>query len=89
MISRRTILKHLKAAASLPKSAKEVGQFLMVMTASFVAGILGLKLTILHPPVSPVWPPTGVALAALLLFGYRGWPAIFIASRSLGIRIST
>lgn len=80
MIFRQAILKHLKAAVSLPNSGKELGQFLAVMTAGFLAGILGLKLTILHPPVSPVWPPTGVALAALLLFGYRVWPAIFIAS---------
>jgi PAS domain S-box-containing protein len=26
--------------------------------------------------VSPVWPPAGIALAALLLVGYRVWPAI-------------
>src|ERR1700736_4419543 len=46
----------------------------------FVAGKLALKLAFLHASASPVWPPTGVALAALLLLGYRVWPAIFIAS---------
>ena len=29
---------------------------------------------------SPVWPPAGIALAALLLFGYGTWPAIFLAA---------
>jgi signal transduction histidine kinase len=46
----------------------------------FVAGKLALKLAFLHASASPVWPPTGIALAALLLLGYRAWPAIFIGA---------
>jgi signal transduction histidine kinase len=46
----------------------------------FVAGKLALKLAFLHVSASPVWPPTGIALAALLLLGYRAWPAIFIGA---------
>jgi len=46
----------------------------------FIAGKLGLMLASLHASASPVWPPAGIALAALLLFGYRGWPAIFIGA---------
>jgi signal transduction histidine kinase/CheY-like chemotaxis protein len=46
----------------------------------FVAGKLALKLAFLHASASPVWPPTGIALAALLLLGYRVWPAIFIGA---------
>ncbi len=42
-----------------------------------LAGKLGLSLASLHPAASPVWPPTGIALAALLMLGYRVWPAIF------------
>jgi PAS domain S-box-containing protein len=45
----------------------------------------------INPAVTPIWPPTGVALALILLRGYRIWPAIllgatsynFIADRSL------
>lgn len=29
---------------------------------------------------SLIWPPTGIALAALTLFGYRLWPAVFLAA---------
>src|SRR6185503_532289 len=29
---------------------------------------------------SPVWPPTGIALAALLLLGYRVWPGILLGA---------
>ena len=46
----------------------------------FVAGKLSLKLAFLYASASPVWPPAGIALAALLLFGYRVWPAIFVGA---------
>jgi signal transduction histidine kinase/ActR/RegA family two-component response regulator len=46
----------------------------------FVAGKLGLHLAFLHQSASPVWPPAGIALAALLVMGYRMWPAIFIGA---------
>jgi integral membrane sensor domain MASE1 len=35
----------------------------------FLAAKLGLKLAFLYPSASLVWPGTGIALAALLLFG--------------------
>jgi diguanylate cyclase (GGDEF)-like protein len=43
----------------------------------FVAAKLGLRLAFVHPSATAVWPPTGIALAALLIFGPRVWPAIF------------
>jgi len=46
----------------------------------FIAGKLGLMLASLHASASPVWPPAGIALAALLLLGYRVWPAIVIGA---------
>jgi len=46
----------------------------------FVAGKLGLQLAFFNVSASPVWPPAGIALAALLLLGYRMWPAIFLGA---------
>ena len=46
----------------------------------FIAGKFGLMLASLHVSASPVWPPAGIALAALLVFGYRAWPAIFVGA---------
>src|SRR3989441_7270964 len=46
----------------------------------FVAGKLGLQLAFLDASASPVWPPAGIALAALLVLGYRAWPAIFVGA---------
>ncbi|MBI2683125.1 MAG: MASE1 domain-containing protein [Acidobacteriales bacterium] len=46
----------------------------------FFAGKLGLSLAFENPSATPVWPPTGIALAALLIFGYRLWPAILVSA---------
>ncbi len=45
-----------------------------------LAGKLGLSLASVHASVSPVWPPTGIAIAAFLTLGYRVWPAILIGA---------
>ncbi len=49
-------------------------------TVYFVAAKLGLRLALEHPSASSVWPGTGIALAALLLFGYGAWPGIFFGA---------
>ncbi|MGH6919718.1 MAG: MASE1 domain-containing protein, partial [Geminicoccaceae bacterium] len=41
---------------------------------------IGLALASIHPSASPIWPPTGLALAAVMLRGYRVWPAIFLGA---------
>jgi signal transduction histidine kinase len=52
----------------------------IVTVSYFIAGKLGLTLASLNASASPVWPPAGIALAALLLLGYRVWPAILIGA---------
>jgi len=46
----------------------------------FVLAKIGLALALIHPSASTIWPPTGFALAAIVLWGYRAWPAIFLAA---------
>src|SRR5262245_11083016 len=54
---------------------------LLALTALYVAaGKLGLMLALVHASASAVWPPTGIALAAFLLFGRFVWPAIFVGA---------
>jgi len=55
---------------------RRLGLVLALAAVYAVAGTLGLRLAFLHPSVSVVWPATGIALAAFLLFGYGVWPAI-------------
>lgn len=51
--------------------------FVLFLAVYVLAGTAGLGLAFFHSSASPVWPPTGVALAALLLYGTRLWPAVF------------
>src|ERR1043166_6833639 len=53
---------------------------LVLIFIYFVAGKLGLRFASFHASASPVWPPAGIALAAMLLLGYRVWPAIFVGA---------
>src|SRR5437773_12392822 len=46
----------------------------------FVAGKLGLRLAFVNASATAVWAPTGLALAAFLLLGYRVWPAILLSA---------
>ncbi|MFE0521832.1 MASE1 domain-containing protein [Streptomyces sp. NPDC058954] len=53
-----------------------------VAACYFAAGRLGLmrQLVVDGAVVTPIWPPTGVAVACLLLFGMRSWPGIALGA---------
>src|SRR5438445_4058598 len=56
---------------------KYFGQIGIVFVAYLIAGILGQATTnIRSSNLGPVWPAYGVAVAALLLCGYRVWIGI-------------
>jgi hypothetical protein len=40
----------------------------------------GLSFAFATPSVTAIWPPTGLALAALVLGGYRLWPGVAIGA---------
>jgi integral membrane sensor domain MASE1/anti-sigma regulatory factor (Ser/Thr protein kinase) len=44
------------------------------------AAKLGLNLAFSAKSVTAVWPPTGIALAALVLWGYRYWPGVALGA---------
>ena len=44
----------------------------------FIVAELGLRYASIGVSVSPVWPPTGLAIAALLFMGLSYWPAVFV-----------
>jgi PAS domain S-box-containing protein len=54
--------------------------FACVAGAYIGAAKLGLELSVAHGVITPVWPPTGIALAALLILGPRYWPAIALGA---------
>jgi PAS domain S-box-containing protein len=54
----------------------DAAAFAAVTCAYVAAGKLGLTLAFVHASATAVWPPTGIAIASLLLFGLRLWPAM-------------
>jgi len=44
------------------------------------AAKLGLNLAFTSPSVTAIWAPTGIALAAVLLWGYRVWPGVALGA---------
>ena len=60
---------------------KYLAQIALVSAAFFVAGRLGQATTnIRSGNIGPVWPAYGIALAAVLLYGYRAWPGVAAGS---------
>ena len=53
---------------------------LLVAIAYVLGAKLGFTFAFATKQVTAVWPPTGIALAALLLWGYRAWPGIFVGA---------
>src|SRR5437867_1696157 len=71
----------LELIGMTPPRVPLVSWGLLVLTGVyFLAGKFGLSLAFVHASASAVWPPTGIALAATLLLGYRVWPALFLGA---------
>ncbi len=62
------------------KSIPSIVLILIVALVYFAGAELGLSLASLHSNVTAIWPPTGIAIASLLIFGFRVWPGIFIGA---------
>lgn len=61
---------------------------LIVAIVYFAAAELGLSLASLHSNVTAVWPPTGIAIASLLIFGRRIWPGVFVGALAANLLTS-
>src|SRR5947208_1752330 len=59
---------------------RALAQLAGVALAYYAAARLGLLLQLPGTNASPVWPPSGIGLAAVLLFGLRVWPGILVGA---------
>src|SRR5256884_33431 len=64
----------------LPRGPRVVAAIVALSALYFAAGKLGLSLALVNTSATAVWPPTGIAIAALLLFGSRLWPGVLIGA---------
>ena len=55
-----------------------LGQVLILSAIYLIAAWIGLSMGFMEKKVALLWPPSGIALAAILLYGYRLWPGIVL-----------
>ncbi|MBT6564374.1 MAG: hypothetical protein HON76_17795, partial [Candidatus Scalindua sp.] len=55
-------------------------KILVIVAGYFILAKLGLLMAFKQTNASPVWPPTGFAIAVIFLWGYRVWPGILIGA---------
>src|SRR5258708_28534942 len=70
----------LKAGRAMGIKRGDLATAAVLAVVYFCAAKLGLTLAYVHPSATAVWAPTGIALAAFLIFGFRVWPGIFLAA---------
>jgi PAS domain S-box-containing protein len=70
----------LSAGTSLPRPAVYFLRVAALAVVYYAAARLGLRFATIGQSISLVWPPTGIALAALLIFGRGAWPGIAIGA---------
>jgi signal transduction histidine kinase len=66
-----------------------LGALLLLIVAYAVSGRIGLGLAHEQVNATLVWPPTGLALGALLLCGPRLWPGVLVGALLVNVWIGT
>ena len=76
-------MAELSSTGRLIALRKIGGEFLrlgLVAVAYWLAAKLSLNLALVHGQVTPIWPPTGIAVVAILIVGRRATAAIALAA---------
>jgi anti-anti-sigma factor len=82
---RRAFLPQVGAASR----AQYLAQMATVGVAYYVAAWLSLRISLVGGVVTPIWPPTGIAVVALLGLGPRVWPAVTVAALVVNLPINS
>jgi len=73
----------------MPNQKEKRSTFLLklagVFAAYFIAGKVGLSFEAVSGFASLVWPPTGIAIAVMLLYGRRYWPAVALGAFAVNL----
>ena len=60
----------------------------LVGGAYYLAARLGLRVALIERNVTPLWPPTGIAVVAFLLLGRGVWPGVSLAAFLVNLPIT-
>lgn len=71
-----------------PSRSQQLVQLLVVAASYYLSARLSLRISLVGGVVTPIWPPTGIAVVAMLGYGLRVWPAITVAALSVNLPIN-
>jgi serine phosphatase RsbU (regulator of sigma subunit)/anti-sigma regulatory factor (Ser/Thr protein kinase) len=79
-----------RVAAQRPRRdvVARLGALAAVAVVYYVGARIGLRLSLVERNVTPLWPPTGIAVAAFLLRGRALWPGVALAAFAVNLPIS-
>lgn len=72
----------------LRRLARTLAQCVGLAAVYFVTARVGVSLATIGPNITLVWPPSGLALAALFLGGLRLWPGVVLGELTLNVLTS-
>lgn len=64
-----------------------VASIAALFAAYFITGQFGLNVLPVHTYATLLWPPSGIALAAIVLWGYSLWPAVALGAFAINISL--
>ena len=62
------------------KKLEDLAIVAVLTVVYFGAAKLGLSFAFVYPSATALWAPTGITLAAFLIFGFRVWPGAFLGA---------
>ncbi|MBY0484499.1 MAG: EAL domain-containing protein [Nitrosomonas sp.] len=65
--------------------AFQVAGIVLLTTGYFITGKLGLIFPYMGSSITLFWPPTGIALATLMIWGFWCWPGIFLGAFAINL----
>jgi PAS domain S-box-containing protein len=77
----------LRTAA--PRGVRDIVSIAVLAGVYFVAARLSLRVALVGDNVTPLWLPTGIALASFLVFGRRLWPGVAIGAFFVNMPITS
>lgn len=62
------------------RNLKYILRLVLIFCVYYISAKFGLRFAFINESATSLWPPTGITIAAYLLFGYRVWPAILLGA---------
>ena len=78
--SERSLVSAWTGETGTPNTPKRLVWLALLALCYALVARASLLLAFANTNATPVWPPSGIAFAAILLIGYRAWPAIMLGA---------